>query len=212
MQTQPREVINVRHVRARGELKLSETRHRKIFCENTNTTRTVYKLEYSPRAPDYLKPATHYATQDYGYATSLSLFHDECDVTLVRNSSAVFLDGIFKGGVYYEGTFKGGVYYGGTFKGGVYGEFEECHTSYGPRFRRGIFSEPPWTIRRSDGYTFMLYEHEDVIYVSAGCRDFTLGEAYEHWGHGLHWCREETLEILNRLYDVHCVRKKASEL
>lgn len=38
---------------------------------------------------------------------------------------------------------------------------------------------------RSDGYMFALIPCSDKIFrVSAGCRFFTMGQAWKHWGHG----------------------------
>ena len=59
-----------------------------------------------------------------------------------------------------------------------------CMLDYGCRLgNRGSLNNQA-TARRSDGYTFFTYKVDEVLHISAGCRDFVGFEAArKHWEH-----------------------------
>lgn len=56
----------------------------------------------------------------------------------------------------------------------------------GAKWREGVTlkQSPVKECTRSDGYLFRLLDCDVGWRVSAGCRFFTLDEAWKHWGHG----------------------------
>lgn len=77
----------------------------------------------------------------------------------------------------------------------------------GVKLRRGVIKE----CSRSDGYTFRLFDCADGVFrVTAGCRDFAVSEAWEHWQRtrGGTPLGEETFDIL-RLFEKHIQRMEA---
>ena len=97
---------------------------------------------------------------------------------------AVFLGGVFRGGVFHGGVFRGGVFHGGVFRGGV--------------FHGGVFYVTPPIATRHDGYVFTAKIVEGEMRIWAGCRNFSLAEALDHWGAG-HRFSEESLAIVKFL-------------
>ena len=57
---------------------------------------------------------------------------------------------------------------------------------YGAKWREGatLKRAPVKEATRSDGYLFRLLDCDEGWRVAAGCRFFTLDEAWRHWGHG----------------------------
>jgi carbonic anhydrase/acetyltransferase-like protein (isoleucine patch superfamily) len=70
-------------------------------------------------------------------------------------------------------------------------------------------STPPQALR-SDGYTFCLYSHNHTLRITAGCRDFTIEEAREHWTRtrGGTPLGEESLAIIDHLLRVYEIQSK----
>lgn len=73
---------------------------------------------------------------------------------------------------------------------------------------RAVISEPLISVNRSDGYTFTIFEGRKdddektlEIRITAGCRNFSLAEAREHWQTTRvgTWLGEESLRILDYL-------------
>lgn len=71
--------------------------------------------------------------------------------------------------------------------------------------KRGSYNEPPTSIVRSDGYTFVVQSDDSIV---AGCRDFTKEQAYKHWGDTKHHKHAESIAIVDALYAI----KKAREV
>ena len=84
----------------------------------------------------------------------------------------------------------------------------------GAKWREGVTlkQSPVKECTRSDGYLFRLLDCDVGWRVSAGCRFFTLEEAWRHWGHGVRAntrLGEESEDILI-LFEHHIERLKAS--
>ena len=121
----------------------------------------------------------------------------------------VFLGGVFRGGVFHGGVFHGGVFHGGVFRGGVFhggvflggvfrGGVFHGGVFRGGVFRGGYFYVTPPIATRHDGYVFTAKIVEGEMRIWAGCRNFSLAEALDHWGAG-HRFSEESLAIVKFL-------------
>jgi hypothetical protein len=78
--------------------------------------------------------------------------------------------------------------YGANLSGAdLYGANLYGANLYGAKWREGatLKRAPVKEATRSDGYLFRLLDCKEGWRVAAGCRLFTLGEAWRHWGHGM---------------------------
>lgn len=69
------------------------------------------------------------------------------------------------------------------------------------------------SVTRSDGYTFMLLSHRDGYMVRAGCREYSMAEAWSHWrlkrhgtALGMETC--SILEMFERAIQIEAIRSK----
>lgn len=67
-----------------------------------------------------------------------------------------------------------------------------------------------YSIRRSDGYTFVVYAINNQLWVSAGCRFFNMADAKKHWKEtrGGTDLGRETMLILDTLGDLYNIRTR----
>jgi hypothetical protein len=109
-------------------------------------------------------------------------------------TGAVLTDADLTGADLTDADLTGAVLTGATWRNGV-------------KLRRGVIKE----CSRSDGYMFRLLDCADGMpRLTAGCRDFAMSEAWEHWQRtrGGTPLGEETFDILH-LFEAHIQRMEA---
>jgi len=131
------------------------------------------------------------------------IFHGEfsslrlCVEAAVKSRASLYGANLYRadlsGADLYRADLSGASLYGANLSGAdLYGaDLSGAYLSganlSGAKWREGatLKRAPVKEATRSDGYLFRLLDCKEGWRVAAGCRLFTLGEAWKHWGHGM---------------------------
>ena len=98
-------------------------------------------------------------------------------------------------------NFKGAKLWSANFKGA---DLESAYFEGAYLEGSGVFDLG----QRSDGYQFFVHKRDDTLYILAGCRYFTIEDAWDHWKNkrqGTNLQRETffMLERAEKLYEMY---------
>jgi hypothetical protein len=111
------------------------------------------------------------------------------------NLAGAYLGGAYLAGAYLAGAYLGGAYLAGAYLGGANLARANLARAYlagaylgganlaGAKWREGVTLNraPVKECTRTDGYRFLLLDTDAGWRVQAGCRFFSMDEAWRHW-------------------------------